>query len=201
MRSLVSTFKKAVVARPRRVSNGWVRCRAGSSVRGGRRIRAGRHVAIGSLLEFSSRRDATVIDVDGALTLGDFVRINAGARLTVASEAVCSIGAGTFVNADTLLFVRDSLSIGTGCAISWRCTVMDTDHHQLDYLGRVDRSGVIIGDRVWVGAGATILAGTTIANGCVIAAGTVVRGDFLDEDCLIAGSPARVVRRNVEWRL
>ncbi|WP_261156851.1 acyltransferase [Serratia liquefaciens] len=45
------------------------------------------------------------------------------------------------------------------------------------------------------------MKGTNIASGCVVAANSVVSGDFLESNCLIAGSPARVVKRNISWKL
>jgi acetyltransferase-like isoleucine patch superfamily enzyme len=58
---------------------------------------------------------------------------------------------------------------------------------------------VRIGDGVWVGSGATILAGVTVGDGAVIAAASVVTKD-VPPGVLVAGNPARVIRRDVTWR-
>jgi acetyltransferase-like isoleucine patch superfamily enzyme len=57
---------------------------------------------------------------------------------------------------------------------------------------------ITIGDHVWVGWGAMLLGGTTIAEGCVVGMRSVVKGTF-PNNCILVGSPARVVRRNVAW--
>lgn len=58
-------------------------------------------------------------------------------------------------------------------------------------------SPVRIGDGSWLGAGVIILPGTQLGRNVVVAGGSVVRGDFPDH-CVIAGAPARVVRRWTE---
>jgi len=57
-----------------------------------------------------------------------------------------------------------------------------------------DISPISIGDNTWICDGAIILAGTTIGNGCVIGAQALVKGVF-PENCLIAGNPAKVIKR------
>jgi acetyltransferase-like isoleucine patch superfamily enzyme len=55
---------------------------------------------------------------------------------------------------------------------------------------------VVIGDGSWLGTGVVILPGTELGKNVVVAAGAVVRGTFPDH-CVIAGVPARIVRRYV----
>jgi acetyltransferase-like isoleucine patch superfamily enzyme len=55
---------------------------------------------------------------------------------------------------------------------------------------------VRIGTGSWLGTGVVILPGTELGRNVVVGAGAVVRGVFPDH-CVIAGVPARVVRRYV----
>jgi len=55
-------------------------------------------------------------------------------------------------------------------------------------------AAVSIGSGSWLGANVVILPGTTIGKHCVVAAGAVVRGNIPDH-CVVAGVPARIVRR------
>jgi acetyltransferase-like isoleucine patch superfamily enzyme len=50
-----------------------------------------------------------------------------------------------------------------------------------------------------LGANAVILPGAQVGEHVVVAAGAVVRGDIPDR-CVVAGVPARVVRRWIEGR-
>lgn len=53
---------------------------------------------------------------------------------------------------------------------------------------------VTIGNDVWIGGNCTILPGVTIGNNVVVAAGAVVTKDVPD-NCLVAGVPAKVIRK------
>ena len=56
-----------------------------------------------------------------------------------------------------------------------------------------------IASNVWVGAHATILKGVKVGMGSVVGAYSVVTED-VPEYCVVAGNPARIVRRNVRWK-
>ena len=79
--------------------------------------------------------------------------------------------------------------------------IFDHDFHPVDPRERLEHpnSGmktkpVDIGENVFIGVNAIILKGSKIGNNCVIGAGAVVSGEF-EDNCVIAGNPARVVRR------
>ena len=56
----------------------------------------------------------------------------------------------------------------------------------------VERAPVVIGDRVFVGAGAIVQMGVTIGDEAVIGAGAVVTKD-VPPRAIVTGVPARVV--------
>ena len=55
-----------------------------------------------------------------------------------------------------------------------------------------------IGRRVWIGQRAIILKGSRIGAGSVVGAAAVVTGE-IPENCVAAGNPARIVRRDASW--
>ncbi len=56
---------------------------------------------------------------------------------------------------------------------------------------------VTVGNNVWIGGSCTIIGGVTIGDNAVIAAGSVVIRD-VPPDTLVAGNPARVIRKITE---
>lgn len=58
---------------------------------------------------------------------------------------------------------------------------------------------VYIGDHVWIGERAMILKGVNIGEGAIIAAGAIVTKDVLSHT-LVAGVPAKIVKKDVNWK-
>lgn len=58
---------------------------------------------------------------------------------------------------------------------------------------------VIIKDKVWIGRGVSIHKGAIIPEGCVVGACSFVTKEFTEKNCIIAGVPAKVVKRNIRW--
>ena len=59
------------------------------------------------------------------------------------------------------------------------------------------RGDTVVGNDVWLGYGALVLPGVTIGHGAIVAAASVVSAD-VPPYAIVAGNPARVVRRRYE---
>ena len=99
-----------------------------------------------------------------------------GVRLEVGRGGRLSIGTGTYLNRATEIIAWKEVSIGRDCMIGWDVLIMDTDQHPLPGRG-LDNRPVRIGDRVWIGARATVLKGVSIGDGAIVGACAVVTGD------------------------
>ena len=95
-----------------------------------------------------------------------------------------------------------SMTIGNDVMFAIGCQVRTDDAHPIFDVRtgkRVNPSeSVVIGDHVWLGLNATVLGGSRIGDGTVIGAGAIVKG-LIPNNCVAAGTPARVVRRDVAW--
>lgn len=91
---------------------------------------------------------------------------------------------------------KGSITIGDRCAIASGVRIV-TATHDPNVLP-VSRIGinkpVKIGEDVWIGTAAIILPGVIIHDGAIVAAGAVVTKD-VPPDCLVAGVPARVIKK------
>lgn len=107
------------------------------------------------------------------------------------------IGANTYINRNTFLDASLSITIGRDCAIGPGCYITDHDHGiegDLPPLAQpLIAKPTCIGDRVWIGANATILKGVSIGDNAVIGAGSVVTKD-IPENAIAIGVPARVAK-------
>lgn len=109
------------------------------------------------------------------------------------------LGSG-FCNSNLLLRCTENIWIGEDVAISHNVTIMDSDAHEIVGNKHVKTQPIRIGNHVWIGSGAKILKGVTVGNGAVIAAGAVVTRNIPDR-CMAAGVPARVIKREIDWKL
>ncbi len=177
-------------------------CAPGTVIRGLSNITATGLTQIGMHhIGFMLPNDPTYLRIRGRLLLEGDNHIGRGCRLDIGPSAHCTISEA-FLNARCLLVVETALVIGAGTQVGWDVMMIDGNFHSIDYPGRKPRApGIVIGRNVWIGARATILSGASIADGCVVAAGAVVAGRFDETRTLIAGNPARVVRRDVSWHL
>ena len=58
---------------------------------------------------------------------------------------------------------------------------------------------VIIGNHVWIMSRCIILKGTHLPDGCAVAANSLVNKKFNEENLLICGTPAKIMRHNIRW--
>lgn len=126
-------------------------------------------------------------------------RILAGCGNTIEIGACTTIGEACFYLSRTK---HTKVKIGQDCMLSSGIIIRTSDGHKIS-----DKDGnminppqdVIISDHVWVGARSMILKGTEIPSNCIVGACTLVNKKFKEENCIIAGVPAKIVKRNINW--
>ena len=124
-----------------------------------------------------------------------------GASVIILDGAHLTIGRGSYMN-KSLIQCSSSILIGDNCAIAGDVLIQDTDFHpMLDEKGNEKpfSKPIVIGNKVWICAKATILKGVTIGDGSVVAAGAVVTKD-VPANSLVGGNPARVIKQNISWK-
>lgn len=94
------------------------------------------------------------------------------------------------------------IHIGNECLFSQEIYVVTGDSHSmLDMNGhRTNPSNSIyIGNHVWVGYGANICKGVIIGNDSVVAKLSLVNKTFNQNNILIGGVPARILKDKINW--
>lgn len=109
----------------------------------------------------------------------------------------CTVGEGSYINAGCVLAA--AVTIGEQVIINRASSI---GHHSTlsDWCSigpGVTLAGLVkVGRGVVVGAGVVVLPDMTIGSNSVIAAGSVVTRSVPDH-CLVAGNPARVIKRGI----
>jgi len=153
-----------------------------------------------SYIRFMHKDDKTLLNVSGKLIVESNFYLGRGCRLDIGKDAICKFGSDSGVTGNTNFIIMHGLEIGSKCVISWGCEFLDEDFHQIFYEGKKEKDKkIVIGNHVWIGSHAKILKGVRIGNNNVVAANSLVTKSFLEENVLIAGNPAKIIKENVNW--
>lgn len=120
--------------------------------------------------------------------------------VTRTPEAEIHIGNNVGISGATI-YARKSITIGDNTNIGGNAKILDNDFHPIEIEARnadikekIGTRPVVIGKNCFIGCNALILKGTILGDGCVVGAGAVVSGKF-EENCVIAGNPARIIKK------
>jgi acetyltransferase-like isoleucine patch superfamily enzyme len=104
-----------------------------------------------------------------------------------------TLGEDIFINLGCRFQDTGGITIGDGTLIGHGSTLTTLDH-AIDPDRRADMvpAPVVIGRKVWLGAGVTVVPGVTIGDGAIVGAGAVVR-EAVAAGAIAVGVPARTV--------
>lgn len=109
-----------------------------------------------------------------------------------------TVGPGVFLNAGCRFQDQGGITIGAGSLIGHNVVLATLNHEMAPrHRGDMHPAPIRIGQRVWIGANATVCPGVTIGDGSVVAAGAVVTRD-VPANTVVGGVPARLIRRITE---
>lgn len=137
-------------------------------------IRIGRRCGLGALMIYAAD--------DTAVTIEQRTNFNSLVRLLLHEKGAIAIGADCLIAAQTDLTISDMHS------------VLDASSGR-----RINPAAdIVVSDHVWIGEGALILKGVSIGVHSIVGARAVLTKD-VPAGVVVAGNPARIVRRDVTW--
>mgnify|MGYP004512654017 CR=1 FL=1 len=90
---------------------------------------------------------------------------------------------------------KGQIFIGKGTWIAQNVGII-TENHNPDNLDmHLPAQDVHIGKNCWIGMNSVILPGVTLGDKTIVGAGTVVTHSFPEGNCVIAGTPAKIIKR------
>ena len=135
----------------------------------------------------------------GGASMSEGISINVKGNLT--------IGKGFSSNKNCFLSCTNEVNIGDDVLFGWDCSVFDDNggHHVL-YNGVEKKIGsndfaINVGNHVWICSYSSILAGASIGEGSILAYKSLLTKKILEHNVLIAGVPAVVKAKNVNWKI
>lgn len=139
-------------------------------------------------------------DLPGAVKLDVFV----GLPDVPVNNCTLKIGKNFSSNGTLIQICEDNteVTIGDDCMFSADVHLWASDTHTItDMEGVCINIGryIHIGNHVWLGYGASVLKNTIVPNGCICGSKSVISGRFDARNCVIAGNPGKVCKKNVKW--
>ncbi len=147
---------------------------------------------------------------DSACKIGGNSRFRDGGFLNVAPHSAVNIGQGFTIEHFYIIIAlpHTQICIGEDCMVSRFVTIQSNDGHDIfdvntgknisaaEEIAKTRR--IVVGDHVWVGQDSMLLYNTEIGSGSIVGAKSLVKGRF-PNNCVIGGSPARLVKKDVAW--
>jgi acetyltransferase-like isoleucine patch superfamily enzyme len=132
----------------------------------------------------------------GVPALSATIRVGQDSKVLIGRNVSCTSRVGMSAVEGTTITIGDDVMFASDNQV--RC---DDGHPIFDVRTgkRVNVSrDITIENHVWLGWGATVLGGTVLGRGSVLGMGAIAKGRF-PNNCVVAGVPARVVRRDIAW--
>ncbi|WP_133249845.1 acyltransferase [Brachybacterium endophyticum] len=158
-------------------------------------------------------RDAKIVDLmvdfsgdDAVVVIEGTTESRTGLRFSMRLGHECTVRIGENVGTETKSFIRvsegQSVTIGEDCMIASGVAFRADDSHAIYDVRTGKRSNpagcIDVGEHVWLGKDVVVMGGVTIGQGSVVGLRGIVTKD-LPNNCVAAGAPARVVKRDVAW--
>lgn len=152
---------------------------------------------------FYSLKTILNIHQPGKLVFKGEAHIGHGAIISCVG-GVMTVGDNFAVSGNTSFVCYKEITIGRDVQFAWDSLVMDSDAHKIynqEGVRMNEDKPVIIGDKVWLACQNTVLKGSMIGNNCVVGANSLLNKAYAEDGVIIAGSPARIVKRISGWEL
>lgn len=149
-----------------------------------------------------SKHNPTVLQIDGKLSIRPSFYFGSGGGIEVSEGAVLSFENGFNATGRCNIICRHKIQFGKDVLVSWDTYFMDSDQHSVldnDYNVSNYDASVVIGNHVWIASNVSVLKNSYISDQTVVGSNTLIKGIFKEEKVMLAGSPARICKRNIMW--
>lgn len=147
----------------------------------------------------SNLESRAMLTPGSALTLHG-CKFSYGCNIQLFNGGKMEVGKGFYCNIGATFICSGSIKIGNGVICGRNVTIRE--YHGDHFINSPDykcSKPIEIGDHVWLCEHSTIMPGVKVGSGSVVAAHSLVTHD-VPPNSLVMGIPARVVRRNVQWK-
>lgn len=146
--------------------------------------------------------DKTLLYIKGKIIFKGLTRIGIGATIRIEDQAILEIGHDVFISNNAKVICYENISIGKHARIAWETQIIDTSFHFIKDVNTGAFSQlnnkIVIGKNNWIGNRSSIMKGAVTPDFCIVASGSLVNKPLtFPSHCVVAGTPAKLIKENV----
>ena len=176
----------------------------------------GNKIKISGSVRGSGRIRINILASDCSINLGDSIIVRGGLSISIlpsgggnpSCDCHVSIGDRAFFNGVSTFNLAESgnkIEIGSDCLLGGGISFSTSDSHPIYDIESNERlnysSNIYIGKNVWVANNVHFMKKSYISSGSVVGAHSVVTHKYDEDNVVVAGNPARIVKRNIKWQI
>lgn len=153
------------------------------------------------------QRKGCILSIEGTLRIKGMCVFGCSDTVKVRNRAELTVGNNSIFGAENLIYVEDNMVFGDNFLSSWNCQFMDSDTHTIEDVLSGEKTTsvkpVVVGKHCWIGNHVKVNKGVRLPNNTIVASNSLITKDFDNEGeyCVLAGLPAKVIRRNKKWSI
>lgn len=158
------------------------------------------------LFDYNDRKNYFEIRDGGCLVFEGKARFSPHFSILI-SDSVMEVGNRFTCNNSCSFSCVSGIKLGEDCLLGGNVIIRDSDGHSVfsvidngEWNQKEQAKPVRIGNHVWICNKCDILKGVNIASNNIIAYGSLCTRSVSEENCVIAGQPAKVIQRNIAWK-
>lgn len=121
--------------------------------------------------------------------------------ISLRNSGVLQLGDEFYCNRNCTIWGSESISFGRDITLGWNALIRDCDGQVIvteGMSGEVQKP-IGIGNHVWICSKADILKGAGSGDNCVIGYRSLLTKMYKNNNVLLAGHPAKIIKENIDW--
>ena len=148
-----------------------------------------------------------MIENRGVITFGGRCTMGGGMKISVGNGGKLDFGHNFMATTEMKIVCYNHIHFGDYVLVGWECLFMDTDLHQISFVGEtkpsMSNAPISIGEHCWLACRCMIMKGTVLPSKSIIAANSLTNKNYMQDGSysMFAGQPAQKVKSGVyfDW--